>query len=129
MFVSTIFLLSLSLTQPCLAWFHFGHEDGYNQQKQQNLPEGVQSTDLRMPGVRLEKNDTYLCTAFPLDSDEEHYISERNKLIIIYFKNNCFYKYMYLYFSVSFEPLANQHQIHHMLLFGCEMPGSDEPAW
>nr|CAD2127569.1 unnamed protein product [Meloidogyne enterolobii] len=102
MFFPTIFLLSLSITYPCLAWFHFGHEDP--QQKQQFLPEGVQSTDLRMPSVRIEKNDTYLCTAFPLDADEEHYI-------------------------VSFEPLANQHQIHHMLLFGCEMPGSDEPAW
>uniref|UniRef100_A0A915NDD4 peptidylglycine monooxygenase n=1 Tax=Meloidogyne floridensis TaxID=298350 RepID=A0A915NDD4_9BILA len=100
MFFPTIFFLSI--TYPCLAWFHFNHENP--QQKQQTLPEGVQSTDLRMPSVRIEKNDTYLCTAFPLDADEEHYI-------------------------VSFEPLANQHQIHHMLLFGCEMPGSDEPAW
>ena len=72
MFFPTIFLLSLSITCPCLAWFPFGHENP--QQKQQFLPEGVQSTDLRMPSVRIEKNDTYLCTAFPLDADEEHYI-------------------------------------------------------
>ncbi|KAF7634113.1 Peptidylglycine alpha-hydroxylating monooxygenase [Meloidogyne graminicola] len=102
MFVSSIILLFLFLTNYSFGWFHFGNDNIYNKQKLQKLPEG--STDLRMPDVRIETNDTYLCTAFPLDVEEEHYI-------------------------VSFEPLANKHQIHHMLLFGCEMPGSDEPAW
>ena len=31
--------------------------------------------------------------------------------------------------SVGFEPLANSHQIHHVIVYGCEMPGSEEEAW
>jgi len=64
----------------------------------------VLQTKLKMPGVRPQYNESYLCTAFSMDSDQMHFL-------------------------VGFEPLANSHQVHHILLYGCEEPGSDEPAW
>jgi len=31
--------------------------------------------------------------------------------------------------SVGFEPKATGHTSHHMLIYGCSEPGSDEPVW
>jgi len=62
-------------------------------------------TDIQMPGVTTTQNETYLCTAYPLNVLETHYI-------------------------VGFEPIADNHQVHHMLMFGCEEPGNNfEPVW
>jgi hypothetical protein len=82
-------------------WWHFGksaagghHQQAQQQQQKQNLPDGVQATDLRMPGVSPQQvgghensiyhvcmmdsfqNETYMCTSFPLDPEEEHYIGK-----------------------------------------------------
>jgi peptidylglycine monooxygenase len=68
-----------------------------------NWPD-VQKTEIQMPGVLPQYNDTYLCTAFPLSTDETHYI-------------------------VGFEPMADMHQVHHIIMYGCEEPGTDEEVW
>ena len=31
--------------------------------------------------------------------------------------------------TVSFEPNATQNTAHHMLLYGCEQPGTDDAVW
>uniref|UniRef100_A0AC34QX05 Peptidylglycine monooxygenase n=2 Tax=Panagrolaimus sp. JU765 TaxID=591449 RepID=A0AC34QX05_9BILA len=64
----------------------------------------VEDSELRMPGVTLNTKETYLCTAFPLDLVQEHYL-------------------------VEFEALAQASHVHHILLFGCDEPGSDEQVW
>jgi peptidylglycine monooxygenase len=66
--------------------------------------EEVESTEIRMPGVSVDHNETYLCTSYPLNMVETNYI-------------------------IGYEPLADMHQVHHILLFGCEEPGSDDPVW
>jgi len=48
--------------------------------------------------------DLYLCTPIRIDSNKP-------------------------YFIVSFEPKADGYTSHHMLLYGCSEPGSDEPVW
>jgi len=67
-------------------------------------PPSIQFTDIAMPGVIPQVNESYLCTAFPLDSEEMHFL-------------------------VGFEPLADMKKVHHILLYGCEQPGSEEPVW
>uniref|UniRef100_A0A7E4W731 peptidylglycine monooxygenase n=1 Tax=Panagrellus redivivus TaxID=6233 RepID=A0A7E4W731_PANRE len=64
----------------------------------------VSSDDLRMPGVKLVTNETYLCTAFPVDTQQTHYL-------------------------VGFEALADAKHVHHILLFGCDAPGSEDDVW
>uniref|UniRef100_A0A8R1TVE6 peptidylglycine monooxygenase n=1 Tax=Onchocerca volvulus TaxID=6282 RepID=A0A8R1TVE6_ONCVO len=61
-------------------------------------------TELRMPGAEPVMNDSYLCTAIEIDSAVEHYI-------------------------VGYKPFATMQKAHHMLLFGCSLPGSDEVIW
>ncbi|XP_035667585.1 peptidylglycine alpha-hydroxylating monooxygenase-like [Branchiostoma floridae] len=63
------------------------------------------SVDIRMPDVSPEKHDTYLCYKVPLDQKEPSYI-------------------------VGFEPKVEDHAAHHILLYGCEVPGSaDKDLW
>jgi peptidylglycine monooxygenase len=63
-----------------------------------------------MPGVVPTQNDSYLCTAFPLNVADGQ-----------------------THFIVGFEPKVaaeDTHLVHHMLLFGCEEPGnSEEQVW
>lgn len=33
------------------------------------------------------------------------------------------------YFIVGFEPNATMNTAHHMLVYGCSVPGSDEAVW
>jgi peptidylglycine monooxygenase len=65
---------------------------------------GTRESTLQMPGVVPQQNESYLCTAFPLNDDTTHYV-------------------------VGFEPKADMREVHHMLVFGCEMPGSEEEVW
>ncbi|KAI6225908.1 putative peptidylglycine alpha-hydroxylating monooxygenase 1, protein [Aphelenchoides besseyi] len=60
---------------------------------------------LRIPGEQPAQNDTYLCTAFKQPTDR---------------------------YIVGFEPLADSHKIHHILIFGCDKPGINRrlmPTW
>ncbi|KYO48763.1 peptidyl-glycine alpha-amidating monooxygenase isoform X8 [Alligator mississippiensis] len=60
--------------------------------------------DIRMPGVTPKQSDTYLCMSLHLPVDEEAYV-------------------------VDFKPHASMDTVHHMLLFGCNMPSSTENYW
>eukprot|EP00076_Gallus_gallus_P035475 XP_025001013.1 peptidyl-glycine alpha-amidating monooxygenase isoform X2 [Gallus gallus] len=60
--------------------------------------------DIRMPGVTPKQSDTYLCMSVPLPVDDEAYV-------------------------VDFKPHASMDTVHHMLLFGCNEPSSNENYW
>jgi len=64
----------------------------------------VKQSNVQMPGVIPLKNDTYLCTSFPLNTEETNYL-------------------------VGFDPIADMRGVHHVLLFGCEAPGSEDVVW
>lgn len=57
-----------------------------------------------MPDVRPKHVDSYLCTAFALDMEKPLYV-------------------------VAFEPNATKETAHHILLYGCEEPGSLNDVW
>ncbi|XP_037080652.1 peptidylglycine alpha-hydroxylating monooxygenase-like isoform X3 [Pollicipes pollicipes] len=59
---------------------------------------------LLMPQVVPPKPETYFCTSVRLLDDKDQYI-------------------------VGFEPNATQNTAHHMLLYGCERPGTDDAVW
>jgi len=59
---------------------------------------------LRMPGVRPQKAETYLCYAKQLDGSQPVYIT-------------------------GFEPKANMTTAHHVLIYGCKEPGNDTTPW
>ncbi|KAK6051120.1 hypothetical protein COOONC_11375 [Cooperia oncophora] len=48
--------------------------------------------------------EAYVCTSVPLDPESEHYIT-------------------------GYKPQVEAKNAHHILLFGCEEPGSDEEVW
>uniref|UniRef100_A0A0B8RU52 Peptidyl-glycine alpha-amidating monooxygenase n=1 Tax=Philothamnus irregularis TaxID=1899461 RepID=A0A0B8RU52_9SAUR len=60
--------------------------------------------DIRMPGVTPKESDTYLCMSLRLPVEEEAYV-------------------------VDFKPHASMDIVHHMLLFGCNSPASDNGYW
>ncbi|KAI9557290.1 hypothetical protein GHT06_017115 [Daphnia sinensis] len=64
----------------------------------------IETFDLLMPNVLPKKAETYFCTPIRIDSDTDYYI-------------------------VGFVPNATMETAHHMLLYGCEEPGSDEEVW
>jgi len=66
--------------------------------------DGLVSTELRMPAITTETGDVYLCTVVRVDPERSHYI-------------------------VGFTPHGSMHTAHHMLMFGCETPGSVEYVW
>ncbi|XP_068391788.1 peptidyl-glycine alpha-amidating monooxygenase isoform X4 [Eschrichtius robustus] len=60
--------------------------------------------DIRMPGVTPKQSDTYFCMSMRLPMDEEAFV-------------------------IDFKPRASMDTVHHMLLFGCNMPASTENYW
>lgn len=64
----------------------------------------LEDTELRMPGIQPNSDDLYLCTAIKVDSQEPHYI-------------------------VGFTPHGSMKTAHHMLLYGCLLPGSQKKVW
>ncbi|XP_043838281.1 peptidyl-glycine alpha-amidating monooxygenase isoform X4 [Dromiciops gliroides] len=60
--------------------------------------------DIRMPGVTPKQSDTYLCMSLRLPVEEEAFV-------------------------IDFKPHASMDTVHHMLLFGCNMPSSTESYW
>ncbi|CAF3136690.1 unnamed protein product [Rotaria socialis] len=60
--------------------------------------------DILMPDVVATHVDDYLCTAYAMDQDKATYIT-------------------------SFNPSATSNDAHHILLFGCTEPGSQEKIW
>ncbi|XP_064106130.1 peptidylglycine alpha-hydroxylating monooxygenase-like isoform X1 [Macrobrachium nipponense] len=66
--------------------------------------ESYEKFSLLMPHVRPEKAETYFCTPVKIDPTQEYYVT-------------------------AFEPNATMETAHHMLLYGCEEPGSDGDVW
>jgi peptidylglycine monooxygenase len=64
---------------------------------------GKEFFPLLMPKVHPTKEESYLCTPIEI-KDEEYYIT-------------------------GFRPKALQHTAHHMLVYGCEEPGTQEELW
>ena len=65
--------------------------------------QGIENEDyfpLLMPKVHPTLVETYLCTPIRLNEAETHYV-------------------------IGFKPNATMHTAHHMLVYGCEEPGSD----
>jgi len=58
---------------------------------------------LMMPKVHPAQDEAYLCTPIEI-KDKEYYIT-------------------------GFRPKAIQHTAHHMLIYGCEEPGTQEQLW
>jgi hypothetical protein len=56
---------------------------------------------LLMPKVKPTLVETYLCTPVRLNEFKTHYV-------------------------IGFKPNATMHTAHHMLIYGCEEPGSDQ---
>jgi len=61
-----------------------------------------EKTTLRVPPIQPQA-DSYVCTSVPID-EAEHYIT-------------------------GFKAEVDSHNAHHILLFGCDEPGSDEIIW
>ncbi|XP_023322359.1 peptidylglycine alpha-hydroxylating monooxygenase [Eurytemora carolleeae] len=59
---------------------------------------------LLMPNAKPDLPETYFCTPIRLDTDLTYYI-------------------------VGFRPNATKMTAHHMLVYGCEEPGSKDPLW
>lgn len=66
-------------------------------------PHNVFTKTIRMPNAISDKADSLLCHAAKLDPDE-HYI-------------------------LRYEPHATKKVAHHMMVYGCGLPGSDKPYW
>lgn len=60
--------------------------------------------DIHMPGVTPKQSDTYFCMSVRLPMDEEAFV-------------------------IDFKPRASMDTVHHMLLFGCNMPASTGNYW
>ncbi|XP_034870883.1 peptidyl-glycine alpha-amidating monooxygenase isoform X9 [Mirounga leonina] len=60
--------------------------------------------DIHMPGVTPKQSDTYFCMSVRLPVDEETFV-------------------------IDFKPRASMDTVHHMLLFGCNMPSSTGSYW
>ncbi|XP_021111486.1 peptidyl-glycine alpha-amidating monooxygenase isoform X4 [Heterocephalus glaber] len=60
--------------------------------------------DIRMPGVTPKQSDSYFCMSMRLPVDEEAFV-------------------------IDFKPHASMDTVHHMLLFGCNMPSSIGSYW
>ncbi|CAK1544472.1 unnamed protein product [Leptosia nina] len=57
-----------------------------------------------MPNVYPHRDELYLCTPIRIAPKQNFYI-------------------------VGFKPNATMHTAHHMLLYGCSEPGSNDPVW
>ncbi|KAJ2940619.1 hypothetical protein O0L34_g14725 [Tuta absoluta] len=64
----------------------------------------VDSYDFSMPDVYPHRDELYLCTPIRISPETSYYI-------------------------VGFEPNASMHTAHHMLLYGCTEPGSNDLVW
>ncbi|VDP97397.1 unnamed protein product [Trichobilharzia regenti] len=67
------------------------------------FPSSRDEYTIRMPGVRTTQDDEYWCYSQRVD-------------------NNTFY-------ITKFEPLYDPELAHHMILFSCENPGSENQLW
>ena len=69
-----------------------------------DLAFAIEHFPLLMPKIHPENAEAYLCTPIRLNDDGHFYVT-------------------------GFEPNATMHTAHHMLVYGCEEPGSLAPVW
>ena len=48
---------------------------------------------------------------------------------MVHFYKTFWYINIYLLYQLGFRPRALQHTAHHMLVYGCEEPGTQEELW
>jgi peptidylglycine monooxygenase len=60
--------------------------------------------ELRMPGVQPQTHDVYLCHAVKLNNNKDSFIT-------------------------GFKPHGSMMTAHHMLLYGCLLPGTEQDVW
>merc|ERR1712066_647884 len=65
---------------------------------------GTEEFPLLMPRVHPHQAESYLCTPIRVDTDVTYSIT-------------------------GFRPNATKMTAHHMLIYGCEEPGTDAPTW
>nr|XP_022915094.1 peptidylglycine alpha-hydroxylating monooxygenase [Onthophagus taurus] len=63
----------------------------------------IHKYSLLMPEIHPDKDELYLCTPVRIVNKQ--------------------------YYIVGFEPNATMHDVHHMLLFGCSVPGTTDDVW
>ncbi|KAJ7339645.1 hypothetical protein OS493_006052 [Desmophyllum pertusum] len=101
---AAVFLLTVSFITTSISYGDYEDQmkNYYDSLYQRSLTKEQQNRDvaskvtLSMPGVHPTKHDTYLCTAVDL-RQKKAYIA-------------------------GFNPHAEMHTAHHMLLFGCQVP-------
>jgi len=64
----------------------------------------AENLNILMPDAKATQVDEYLCTSYEMDRDSPTFIT-------------------------TFNPSASAEDAHHMLLYGCSSPGSDEKIW
>ncbi|XP_047531580.1 peptidylglycine alpha-hydroxylating monooxygenase [Vanessa atalanta] len=64
----------------------------------------IDTYDFLMPNVWPNKDEVYLCTPIRIAPQKNFYV-------------------------VGFKPNATMHTAHHMLLYGCSEPGSNDSVW
>jgi peptidylglycine monooxygenase len=65
----------------------------------------TENLELRMPGVETDKPDAYMCRTVPVEDPE------------------------YARYLVGFDPHGSMKTAHHILVYGCTMPGSEDLIW
>nr|WDQ26755.1 venom peptide [Acharia stimulea] len=68
------------------------------------FPLEIDTYSFLMPNVRPYRDELYLCTPIRISPHKDYHI-------------------------VGFEPNASMHTAHHMLLYGCTEPGTNDPVW
>lgn len=84
--------------------FHQDQSNGYNSYKrtEEYAKDKPTRETISMPGVSPQEHDSYFCYGQKIKSDE---------------------------FYIGFQPSAEEHTAHHMLLFGCEKPFKIDKTW
>ncbi|ELW72941.1 Peptidyl-glycine alpha-amidating monooxygenase [Tupaia chinensis] len=71
------------------------------------------------PNRDTTHSDTYFCMSMRLPMDEEAFVKVELVLTRVY----------HFLVTVDFKPRASMDTVHHMLLFGCNMPSSTGSYW
>ncbi|XP_031553480.1 peptidyl-glycine alpha-amidating monooxygenase B-like isoform X3 [Actinia tenebrosa] len=99
-----VVILSVGVTTRSLEDYYgyYDYDEALFRRSNQQQDE-KENLEIRMPDVHPVKHDSYFCTSMKV-SDADTYI-------------------------VGYNPHAEMHTAHHMLLFGCEVPASQEKSW
>lgn len=77
----------------------------------------------------LEQPETYLCTPIRIESDSDYYVGKWLSNLSNQCKCIISPESELTGFAVGFVPNATMETAHHMLIYGCESPGSEQEVW